>query len=155
MAKVEAKERNTLLKASFRGAQEKEERAEMTLEETARARKANADADSPARRVPPTNEHWAAQSELCGLHSLRYDHVGLHCICSLAAHSDPQPQRLHLRMHPVGGGGAALCLLAAHREGRTVRAKRAVRSAHACRGDHVSTPSRVAPSVHLPPLGCC
>ena len=30
------------------------------------------------RAVPPANEHWASQSELCGLHALRYDFVGRH-----------------------------------------------------------------------------
>ena len=31
-----------------------------------------------AAAVPPTNAHWATQSELCALHVLRYDFVGSH-----------------------------------------------------------------------------
>ena len=45
------------------------------LEETQRALRS---ARSPRDARLQPNEHWATQSELCGLHALRYDFVGLH-----------------------------------------------------------------------------
>lgn len=49
------------------------------LEETQRAVAARkAHAGGAAVRLTVPNEHWASQSELCGLHALRYDFVGRH-----------------------------------------------------------------------------
>ena len=48
------------------------------LEETQRAAAAATRRGGGGARLPNMNEHWATQSDLCGLHTLRYDFVGRH-----------------------------------------------------------------------------
>ena len=76
-------------------------------------------------RLPPTNEHWAPQSEICALNGLRYDFVGRHAelpaeVRRPPAARRPPPTRAHTRLAATrtdvrGRGDAHLPLHHGHR----------------------------------------